>query len=304
MKKLFIKLILISLVGFTIYVFFNSLIKIRSKESKTIQITINNTAQPQKNPTINLQKAVENALAGTEGIYGIAIKNLENNESYYFNEHKEFEPGSIYKLWILATAFNQIGNGELKENEVLSQKISVLNDKFHIPPESAELAEEQITSTVKEALEQMIVISNNYSALLLSEKVRLTTVKAFLQENNFNQSHLGEPPITTPYDTALFFEKLYKAELANQENTDKMLDILKRQTRNNKLPRYLPQETVIAHKTGEIGLFSHDAGIVYTFNGDYIIAVLSESDSPSQADERIARISQEVYKYFMKDSNN
>lgn len=81
----------------------------------------------------------------------------------------------------------------------------------------------------------------------------------------------GENPTTTSFDIALFFEKLYKGELANEENTQKMLDLLKKQELNNKLSKYLPEEIDVAHKTGEIGWFSHDAGIVYTNYGDYSI---------------------------------
>ncbi len=304
MKKLFYKLFLISLIGLVIYVLLNSFVEIKPEEPKNTQITVSNTVQPQKNPAVNLKKVVENALTDIKGTYGIAVKNLNTGETYYINEHGIFEPGSLYKLWILATAFNQIENGKLKEDEVISREIALLNETYHISSESAEQTEGRITLTVKEAMERMIAISDNYSALLLSERIKLSAVKAFLQENNFNESSLGEPPNTTPYDIALFFEKLSKGELANQENTDKMLAILKRQTLNSKLPKYLPENTIIAHKTGEIGYFSHDAGIIFTSNGNYIITVLSESEIPSQADERIAGISQEVYNYFTKERDN
>jgi beta-lactamase class A len=67
------------------------------------------------------------------------------------------------------------------------------------------------------------------------------------------------------------------------------------------LPKYLPKETVIAHKTGEIGTFSHDAGIVYTKHGPYIIVIFSDSDIPKEAEETIARLSQATYAFFEGD---
>jgi beta-lactamase class A len=93
---------------------------------------------------------------------------------------------------------------------------------------------------------------------------------------------------------------LQKGELANAENTQKMLEFLKKQQLNDKIPADLPNNIVIAHKTGELGLFSHDAGIVYTPKGDYIIAVLSKSDTPAAAEKRIADVSKAVYDYFQK----
>ena len=76
--------------------------------------------------------------------------------------------------------------------------------------------------------------------------------------------------------------------------------MLKDQRLNRKLPADLPSNTVIAHKTGELGMFSHDAGIIYTPKGDYIIVVLSKSDTPAAAEKRIADISKAVYDYFLK----
>lgn len=248
----------------------------------------------------NLKDVLEKALAGSKGTYGVVVKNLKKEESYYFNEHKVFEQGSLYKIWIMAEAFSQIENGKLKEDEILSEDVSVLNDRFNISSASAELTDGMITLDVKAALTQMITISHNYAALMLAEKVKLSNVKAFLESNHFNESTLGEPPKTTPFDIALFFEKLYKGEFANQQYTQRMIDLLKQQTLNDKLPKYLPEEVSIAHKTGEIDYYTHDAGIVFTPKEDYIIVILSESDFPPGAQERIAQVSKAVYDYFEK----
>src|SRR3989344_6979589 len=258
------------------------------------------TTQPQEQPVpTGLKDVVENALSGAQGTYGIAIKNLKTGEAYYLNEHRIFESGSLYKVWVLATAFDQIKNGTLKQDEVLSQDISVLNEKFNIDAGSAEITDGKITLSVKNAIEQMIVTSHNYASLLLSERIKLSAVSAFLEKYNFDESTISEPPKTTPYDIALFFEKLYKGELANNENTEEMLTIFKRQQLNEGMPKYLPQNVKIAHKTGEIGWAKHDAGIVFSDSGDYIIVIMSESDSPRQAQENIALVSRAIYDYFI-----
>lgn len=254
---------------------------------------------PKNNPG-NLKQAIENKLVDSKGTYGIVVKNFKTGESYFLNEDRIFEPGSLYKIWIMAVVFDQIEKGEITGDKVLSQDVSALNEAFNIPSDSAELTDGVVTLTVQAALEQMIVISHNYAALLLSERVKLSQVSLFLKEHGLNQSGLGEPPETTPKDIALFFEKLYEGGLAGKENTDKMIAVLKRQQLNNGLPKYLPQNIEIAHKTGDIGWFKHDAGIVFAPNADYIIIVLSESDFPEGAQERIAGISKAVFEYFTK----
>ncbi len=251
----------------------------------------------------SLQEAVGSALEGTKGKYAIVIKNLKTSENYFQNENEVFDAGSLYKLWVMATVFKQIEEGKLTEDQVLSQSIEILNRKFGIDPELAELQEGGITQTVSLALGQMITISHNYSALLLTEKIRLSTVANFLKTNGFTLSKVGtggDMPVTTASEMALFLEKLYNKELASEESTSKMIELLKKQKLNKKLPKYLPPGTTIAHKTGELGWFSHDAGIVYLEKGDYIIVILSESSSPAGAEERIAELSKAVYEYFSK----
>ena len=201
----------------------------------------------------------------------------------------------------MAESFKQIQEGTLRKEEVLSKKISELNQDFDIDPDSAELTDGTITLTVNSALNQMITISHNYAALLLAQRIEMTKVKSFLVTNNFSESNVGQPPKTSAYDIALFFERLYKGELASKQYTDEMLDLLKTQKLNDKLPKYLPKNTVIAHKTGEIDFFSNDAGIVFSEKGDYLIVVLSETDFPAEADDRIGQISKAVYEYFNQE---
>lgn len=247
-----------------------------------------------------LDEVVVQSLKGTKSTYAVSIKNMSDGKSYALNENKVFEPGSLYKLWVMGTVFEGIQKGEIKEDEILSQEIKVLNEKFGIDEEEAELTEGEITMSVSSALNQMITISHNYAALLLLEKVKNSEVKKFIKSLGFNQSDLGTPPKTTTSDIALFLEKLYKGEIVSKESSQKMIDLLKKQQLNDGLPKLLPKDMVIAHKTGELGWFKHDAGIVFSDKGDYIIVVFSESSSPEGAQERIAEVSKAVYGYFNK----
>ncbi len=246
----------------------------------------------------DLKKSVDSALTGAEGAYGIAIKNLITNESFYLNENRLFNPGSLYKMWVMATVYDAIDKGQLTEDQKLSQSIAELNTQFAIPPDVAEETSGTINLTVAQALNQMITISHNYAALLLIEQVKRSNILNFLKDHGLKDSYVGENPQATPFEIALFLEKLYKGELANPENTAKMIGLLKNQQKNEKLPKYLPKDIPIAHKTGEIDFFTHDAGIVYHPKGDYIIVVMSESNFPYGAEERISNISKAVFDYF------
>lgn len=300
-KKRFI--FLVCFVGCLILLFFLISPGKNNQEKKTLGKTTDSKIIQRMNTNTALEAAVTEALVDTQGSYAVSIINKKTGESYMRNEQHVYDAASLYKLWIMAVVFQQIQQGKLKEDTVLEQDVQELNKKFHIASESAELSEGTVRFTVASALRQMITISHNYAALLLTEKVKLSTVAAFLATNGFDKSQVSRgdrPPVTTASDIALFYEKLLQGALANETYTAKMIDLLKEQRLDNKLPRYLSDDVVIAHKTGELGLFSHDGGIVYLPNGEYIIVVMSETKYPPAAEERVSQISKNVYEYFTK----
>ncbi|MCX8008387.1 MAG: class A beta-lactamase-related serine hydrolase [Patescibacteria group bacterium] len=233
-----------------------------------------------------------------DGKFSIVIQHFQTGEYYAINEHDIFQPASLYKLWVMATTMEKIQNGELSKDTQLTENVQSLNEAFQISSESAELKEGIVSYTVYDAINQMIGISHNYAALLLSKTIRNKTVQSFLDTNGFYESKIGQPPQITAADTALFLKKLYHGELINPELSQEMLSILKKQKITRKLPKHLPKHISIAHKTGELGQYSHDAGIVFHETGDYMIVVLTETQDPLKTEERIADFSHDVFIYF------
>lgn len=286
---------------FAMYVFNrDELSTTRETLAVSIEPTPTEVPTPTTVPSLALDPIIQEELDGTKGKYSVVVKDLDTGASYFYNEHQKYQAASLYKLWIMAVAYQQLEQGKLKENDVLKSDVASINAKFNIATESAELKDGEVSFPVNLALKQMITISHNYSALLLAQKVKLSNVTAFLKDQRFTESKVGQPPQTTAYDIANFYEALYKGQLANPESTNTMLDLLKAQRLNNKLPKGLPANIVIAHKTGELGGVTHDAGIVYTDEGNYIIVVMSDSTLPAAAEERIANISKGVYEYFIE----
>lgn len=247
-----------------------------------------------------LDTVVKDSLKGTSGTYGIVIKNLRTNKTFQYNETKVFPSASLYKLWIMAVTEEQLEKGMLHENQVLTADIPKLNDMFKIASESAERTDGTVSLSVTNALTKMITISDNYAALLLSSKIRLSNVDAFLDTYGLSGSAIGQPPTTTPLDVAVFYEKLYARTLISQQASEKMLTLLKQQQINDRIPKYLPDGIDVAHKTGELDGVKHDAGIVFAPFGDYIIVLMSDSQDPLGAAAREALVSKNVYEYFAK----
>lgn len=250
------------------------------------------------NPS-RLESVVKNSLKGTTGTYAVAIKNLKTGESYFLNSDKKFPSASLYKLWVMATIFQKVEKGGLDLEKIVEKDIADLNKDFDIASDSAELSEGTFKMNIKDALNQMITISHNYAALSLVQEAGISNIANFLKQQGFVSSQIKNPPSTSAKDIALFFEKLYEGHYAGPENTKKMIDLLKKQQLNDRLPKYLPEGTEVAHKTGELDFMKHDAGIVFSAKGDYVIVVLSESKSPSGAADRIALLSKDIFEYFL-----
>lgn len=265
-------------------------------------------AMPIKKQESQIETITSKGLDNQEGKYAVYIKNLKTNEDYKFNADDRFDSASLYKLWVMAVVYQEIKDGNLKEDDVISASISSLDDVLSVvsptpTPEgfiepSVTGEPEKISMTVGEALEKMITVSDNYAAILLSSKIGNKKIASFIKVLGLTNSNYKQPPQTTAYDIGLYFEKLYSGEIVDKEYSDKMINLLKRQTLNDRLPKYLNADIEVAHKTGELFGSKHDAGIIYTKNGDYMIVVLSDTKDYDKAAENIARYSKDIFNYF------
>lgn len=234
-----------------------------------------------------------------EGTYSVVVRNLKSGEYYNLNEKEKYTAASLYKLWTMATVHQQIKDGKLTMDKTVSADIKTLNTAFDLG-EDAEQTEGTITRTVKEAIEQMITISHNYSAILLTYTIKNSTVRQFLLNYHLTDSKTGAPPTTTAKDIADYYDLLYKGGLISKEASDEMITVLKRQRLNDRIPKLLPEGTVVAHKTGELFGAKHDAGIVYSDKGDYVIVLMSQTKNETTAAGVEANISKAVWEYFNK----
>lgn len=275
--------------------FLNSKPVIQGVETKNTGVVIKS---PVITPSSTLDLLVYDELQNKKDKYAVAVKNLETGESLYINEDKEFLTASLYKIWVMAVVFQKIEEGSLSIDDNLKQDVTILNKKFNIATEDADLQSGTVEFTVREALNKMITVSDNYAALLLNEKIGVVSLSKFLLDFGFDQSQISQPPVTTAHDMNLFFEKLYRGEFANEQYTNDMIELLLAQELNDSIPKYITDKVKIAHKTGHLYTVTHDAGIVYTANGDYIITIMSEGENEPDAKEMMAKISERVYEYF------
>lgn len=285
--------------------------KLPEKEKEAIVSPIQPIAKAFKDiATSPIQEIAETSLLNEDGEYAIFVKNLKTGEIYAYNEEKQFGSASLYKLWVMAVTFQKISENKIREAEVVSGDRDKLNEKLLIaqpatpsseptPSLSEEQREEkEVSYKVSDGIEKMITASDNYAALLLSSRIGTPSIVAFLKDSGFEKSNFKIPPQTSAKDIALFFEQVYNGEIINKAYSQRMIGILKRQELNDRIPKYLPEDIGVAHKTGELDGYKHDAGIVFGNKGDYIIVVMSNTKNSYVVVEEIANFSKRVFDYF------
>jgi beta-lactamase class A len=82
--------------------------------------------------------------------------------------------------------------------------------------------------------------------------------------------------LTSPRDMAALCELIEQGAGLSEAARDGIIDTMKRQKYNERIPAGLPENVVVAHKTGSIKGVRNDAGIVYAPAGPYVIALFSK----------------------------
>src|SRR5690606_20744534 len=138
--------------------------------------------------------------------------------------------------------------------------------------------------------------------------VGMDRVNGFARELGLEQTRLqrkmmdseavkaGRDNFTSPRDTGKLLRLLVEGKVVNKEASENMLDIMKRQQLRNKLPALLPEDVVIAHKTGDLHLLEHDVGVFFLPERTYILAIFTNKLATNAAGvSLINQVSRLVY---------
>ncbi|MBI4036835.1 serine hydrolase [Candidatus Daviesbacteria bacterium] len=251
----------------------------------------------------NLSSLIQKDLAGKNGTFAVYVENLASGEKYGVNERLSFRTASLYKLVLMAAILKEVELGHLTLDINVSASKSHLTDVLGGEDFGYAEMPEQIVYTIEEALERIGRISDNFAAIMLTEKLRSgktdDSLAKMAQELGMDDTSFADEPVTTAQDMAIFFKKLYKGEVVSRAASDKISSLLDLSAIEDRIPAQLPTDLKIIHKTGELPHLRHDAGIVYLESYPYVIVLFSK-DLKYEDDgvETLANISKDVYEYF------
>ncbi|MFB7156419.1 MULTISPECIES: serine hydrolase [unclassified Lysinibacillus] len=230
-------------------------------------------------------------------------------EQFFISEKLEdaFSSASLIKVPILLAILHYLESN----NQSLEQELQIAPEAW---VDFSVISEQRLEqSTIYELLVWMIITSDNTATNVLIDFLGMDALNHYFRQIGLKQTIIqrkmmdferlekGFDNTTSASDMALLFSRIYRRDLLSSAFSELTLDILSRQRIHESLSRYLVDDVKLAHKTGGLDTVDHDAGIVYSSSGDYLIGVfVTEVTNNDHARQLIGRISKVVYEYLVK----
>ena len=290
-----------------------------------------------------IRQIAENYDAKTTGDLGLLFTDLKTGETVTVNPDKELPAASTFKVFLLAEFLRQCEEGKYNLMDRHELKVEFVS------PGSGVLCDllPGMNLTLMDYARLMMMLSDNTAtdylySLTGRDNIQKNVIDAFglsktkcdypcklLIETYFDPAHKvleGERnwrntddyrcltptnDSTSPNDMAKVLKMAYDKALFSPWVSEQMIDIMKRCHTNSRIPKELPRDVEVAHKTGTMDKVANDCGIVYTEKGDYILCLFYNGNTASQeeydankkgrfSDGLLAEISKEIYAAYME----
>ncbi len=285
-----------------------------------VEVPVNQTKPVNTNPSNPIQQALQNGKALTsveQRIKGLAAAqpdlatgmlfvNLDTGAYIDVSGSTRFSSASMIKFPVLVAFFQDVDAGKIKLNEQLVMRPDLIASESGV-------IQYQKPGTKFSALETadlMITISDNTATNMLIE--RLGGAAALNQRFlawGLKDTAIHNPlpdlkgtNITSPKDLSSLMMMISQGDLVSVRSRDRLLGIMQRTVTNTLLPQGLGEGAKIAHKTGDIGTFVGDTGMIDMPNGQRYVAtaIVKRPFNDPRAQELIRQTSRIVYQAFDK----
>lgn len=301
-----------------------SLLMIKSKTGQkahwVFMMILISTWSCQPNEKIQLINKIENAFASEQGTFAMAFYDLQTGDSLLINAHEKFHAASTMKTPVMMEVYYQAAEGQhqLEDSIIIKNTFYSIVDSSEYQLFASDDSETSLydqlgqKKRLSDLIYDMIIVSSNLATNLIIEKVGAPQVTNRMRI-------LGAPDIevlrgvedtkayeaglsnrTTAYDLMKIFERLANKEVVSEQASEEMIEILKDQRFNDIIPAYLPEDVVVAHKTGSITGVHHDSGIIFLPDGrKYVLILLSKDlEDFDRGTQQLAQVSRWVYDYM------
>ncbi|HEX8673887.1 MAG TPA: serine hydrolase, partial [Longimicrobium sp.] len=229
-----------------------------------------------------------------------------------------YPSASLIKVAILVTLLDEANKGSLRLDERIGM---IARDRVGGSGVLQYMAS-GLNLTVEDAAWLMITLSDNTATNLLLDRINIRTVwskmealglphtkihsKTFLRATSvaMDSSVKYGLGVTTPDETTRLFTLLHQGRAVSPAMDSLALRMLRANQDPSKLQRWLPEDLVAAHKTGEVDQARSDCGILYGAEAPVAVCVMTRENQDKSympdnpANLLIARIGREVFRHY------
>lgn len=245
------------------------------------------------------ERNVRGYLENREGSYGVAFVNLLDQSEGGIDADGRYRMASMYKLLVMYRVMAEIHTGRLAPDASV-----LITEADAAEGEPASGLHPGNRVTIRAALDRMISVSSNAAAYALARRVGgWGAIRSVPEEIGLRNTYFDEYWWSTPADLLRFFRLLAERRLVSPAASEEMLAVLRRQTRDDRIPAGLPDSLDVAHKTGELEGVRNDGGLVEGAGVRYILVFMTRSTEPAVGIGTAAEVSRLVFEVFAAQGN-
>ncbi len=225
---------------------------------------------------------------------------------YEVNSNKKVPSASIIKIPILISLFEEVEKGNISLQE------KYLFTKEDIAREDEESHKNYIDKelTIEFLAKEMIRVSDNSATNILIKRLGFDKINnsikvkglALTQLNrlmmDFEAIKFGKQNYTSAFEINKLLLLIKQKKILSTEMNKKFIDFLFLCDDNSTIPKLLPKNVLVAHKTGTLDYLRADAGIIFSRNPIILSIFVEKFRTQEEAEKIIATISNYIYKIF------
>jgi beta-lactamase class A len=241
-----------------------------------------------------------------EIMVSLKLQNQQREVLFERNGNKVVPSASLIKIPILLSLLKEVDRKNIK-----------LNSKYTLQPEdiiggSGDLQYEIPFKkfTYNHLAQKMISVSDNTATNILINKIgaekiqndidawNLTKTKLNRKMMDFEAIKAGKQNFTTCEDMNGLLINLLNQQLLSKKSAKKAMEILFACDDRTTIPRNIPVNIPIVHKTGTLDYVRGDAGIIFSKNILILTVFVENFESLEQAETIIGKIAEYAYNDF------
>jgi beta-lactamase class A len=258
---------------------------------------------------------IESTIRQSGAEVAVALQTLDGRSGWLLHADEPFHAASTMKVPVLIELYRQVHQGKLRLDDTVT-----IRNQFHSLVDGSPYtldpnddSETQLysavgaTRTLAQLSELMITVSSNLATNLLMETLGVDNIRAGVHAlgadgmsvlrgvEDTKAFQQGLNNTTTARALLQLMEAIARGAAVDADSSQRMIEILERQTFNDRISAGLPPGTRVAHKTGEITRIQHDAAIVYAPRPFVLVVLTRGLEDPKQGGALIAEITRRLY---------